>query len=159
MYKFIEMLFGICRLRKVNKKMTIYSDNKKIQNAKSKLWAFYFPISKIIFCCLLLIFIFLPLLLFSAEAWEHYNKAWEAIKNEKFSEAKANLENAIQKDQKNHAYHRDMGWLHYEKLNQPEKGLLYLKAAEALKNDDALLYLYMGNAYSKLKKTDNALNS
>jgi Flp pilus assembly protein TadD len=93
----------------------------------------------------------------SAEACNYLGYMW-AERNENLDEAERLIMQAVQLDSSNGAYMDSLGWV-WLRQGKFSKALAELmRAAEAMKNPDPVIFEHIGDAHEKLGRTADALH-
>ncbi len=87
----------------------------------------------------------------------YYGQAWEQIGQGKNKPALQSLKKAIEYNNKNGDYYKSLGYILYDKLNNPKEALKYLKKADSRLKHDPVLYFYFAGAYTKLEDYETTM--
>jgi tetratricopeptide (TPR) repeat protein len=92
----------------------------------------------------------------AAQAYNYLGFMW-ADQNAHLDEAEDYIKRALATEPENGAYLDSLGWLHYRQGKYDQAIAELLSAAEALKEDDPIVFEHVGDTYSALKQTSKAL--
>lgn len=92
----------------------------------------------------------------AAQAYNYMGYMW-ADRGEKLDEAAALLKKALDMDPDNAAFVDSLGWLYFKKGDYQLALKELLRAAEAIKPEDAVVFDHVGDTYAALGKTGEAL--
>ncbi len=101
---------------------------------------------KVIICFLFLF----SNMIFASDSDRLFDSAWNLIKENKHDAALNMLQQIIRTDKNYGLAYRDIGWLLYDKRDNPKEALRYLETAEKLIPDDVYVPLYLGLTHYKL---------
>jgi tetratricopeptide (TPR) repeat protein len=93
----------------------------------------------------------------SAEALNYIGFMW-VDRGLKLDEAAGYIKKALQMDPNNPAYIDSLGWYYFKKGQYPQAVTLLKKAAKTIQPEDAIVDEHLGDAYSALNDTANALD-
>ena len=93
----------------------------------------------------------------SAEAYNYMGFMW-VDRGLKLDEAAGYIKKALQMDPNNPAYIDSLGWYYFKKGQYAQAVTLLKKAAKTIQPEDAIVDEHLGDAYSALNDTTNALD-
>lgn len=92
----------------------------------------------------------------AARSYNYMGFMW-ADRNENLEEAEAMIRKAVEMEPENGAYLDSLGWVYFKKGLYAQALHELLRAAELLKEDDAVVFDHIGDAYENLGKTADAV--
>jgi tetratricopeptide (TPR) repeat protein len=92
----------------------------------------------------------------AARAYNYLGYMW-ADRNENLDEAELLIRRAVEQEPENGAYLDSLGWAYFKKGLHAQALKALLRAAELLKEDDAVVFDHIGDAFEKLGRTAEAV--
>ena len=92
----------------------------------------------------------------AARADNYLGYMW-ADRNENLDEAEVLIRRAVEQEPENGAYLDSLGWVYFKKGLHAQALKALLRAAELLKEDDAVVFDHIGDTFDKLGRTAEAV--